>query len=41
VSETLNLTILGGQLAGTIFAHPVLSEVVLEVGEVIAGTALR
>ena len=40
VSETLDLTIIGGQLAGTIFTHPVPSEALLEDTKGIPGTAL-
>jgi hypothetical protein len=40
MSKPLDLTIIGDQLAGIIFAHPIPSEVVLEVGEVIPGSAL-
>ena len=41
VSEPLDMTIIGGQLAGTIFTHPALSKTVLEAAEGAFGTATR
>ena len=39
VSEPLDLTIIGGRLAGTLFAHPNPSETVLKGAEGVFGTA--
>ena len=41
MSEPLDMTIIGGQLAGTIFTHPALSKTVLEAAEGAFGTATR
>ena len=41
VSETHDLTIIEGQLAGTLFTHPTLSETVLKGAEGVFGTATR